>query len=263
MRSEEELVTLAHASFLATFRKLAEHCAGGATREADGLFAFVTGLPVSLFNGCIVTEPVATAAVEEVLEWTQEHGVPYRLWIVDELLDRLAGVLERHELELQPDPYPGMVLHPVPEAPAPAAGIEVLPREESTTEEAVQIAIGSGMGEDLARRLYDGSFADDPDVQVFVGRLEGKPVGTSTALHGGGAGGVVAVGTLPDARRRGVGTALSWAAVDAARRWGFDSVVLQASRMGRPVYEAMGFRTVVTYADFRGPAGPPATAVGR
>lgn len=50
----------------------------------------------------------------------------------------------------------------------------------------------------------------------------------------------MAVGTLAEARRRGVGTALSWAATEA----------LQASPMGLPVYEVMGFTTVVAYADF-------------
>lgn len=262
MRSEEELVALAHASFFANFRKLVEHFPEAAIRESDGVFAFATGLPLSLFNGCIVTEPVATAAIDEALEWMEERGLPYRLWIVDELLVGLAGVPERHGLEAHPDPYPGMVLHPVPEAPAPAAGVEVVAREDGAPDEVVRVAVESGMSEDFARRLYEGPFVDDPDVQVFVGRLEGNPAGTSTSIQGGGASGVVAVGTLPAARRRGVGTALSWAAVDAGRRRGFDTVVLQASPMGRPVYEAMGFRTVVTYAEFRSPGGP-ATAVGR
>ena len=60
-----------------------------------------------------------------------------------------------------------------------------------------------------------------------------------------------AVGTLADARRRGVGTAATWAAVAAGRAWGCDKVVLQASEMGFPMYRAMGFRTVVRYAIFR------------
>ncbi len=250
MRTEDELVALAHASFCATFRKLAGHCSGGATRDTDGILAFVTGLPFSLFNGCIVTGRVATEKVDEALEWTGQHGVPYRVWVVDELLDDLGEVPGRHGLEVQPDPYPGMVLHPIPEAPTPPAGVEVVPAEESALDEVVRVAVEGGLSEDVARQLYTSSFAADPEVQVLVGRLEGKPVGTSTAIQGGGASGVVAVGTAPPARRRGVGTALSWAAVDQGRQRGFDTIVLQASPMGLPVYGAMGFRTVVTYAEF-------------
>jgi GNAT superfamily N-acetyltransferase len=249
VRTDEELVALAHASFRACFRKLAEHSPGGAVREQDELFAFATGIPFSLFNGCIVTEPLAREQVDEALEWVEGHGTPYRLWIVHELVAELTDVPPRHGLELQPDPYPGMVRHPVSEPPVPAEGIEVVSGEEAGPE-AVGVAVASGMSETIARHLYGGSFADDPEVQIFAGRLEGRPVGTSVAIQGGGASGIAAVGTLPEARRRGVGTALSWAAAEAGRRRGFDTVVLQASPMGRPVYEAMGFRTVVTYADF-------------
>lgn len=252
MRSEEELVQLAHASFFAGFRKLTEHCPGGATRETDGIFAFTTGLPFSLFNGCIVTEPVARGSVDDALEWVERHDVPHRLWIVDELVGGLADVPAGHGLELQPDPYPAMVLHPVPEPPASAPGVEVVPGEDAPGE-ALQVAVASEMPEDIARRLYEGSLAGDSEVQVFVGRLDGRPVGTSVSIQGGGASGVVAVGTLPEARRRGVGTAVSWAAADAGRRRGFDTIVLQASPMGFPIYAAMGFRTIVTYADFAAP----------
>ena len=250
MRSQEELVALAHSSFRACFEKLAGHCAGGAVRSAPGVFSFVTGVRFSLFNGCVVTGPVAPEDVDEAIAWVRERGLPYRVWIVEELLEGLGETPPQHGLEQQPDPYPGMVLHPVPEAPALAEGVEVVSREEIGADAAVRVATASGMPGDLAELLFDGSFVEDPDVQVFVGRLEGRSVGTSVAIQGGGASGVVAVGTLAEARRRGVGTALSWAAAEAGRQRGFDTVVLQASPMGLPVYEAMGFTTVVAYADF-------------
>ena len=61
MKSETELVAAAHESFLASFGKLAEHCPEGAIRVDDGVFAFVTGLPIAFFNGCVVTEPSSAA----------------------------------------------------------------------------------------------------------------------------------------------------------------------------------------------------------
>jgi GNAT superfamily N-acetyltransferase len=95
------------------------------------------------------------------------------------------------------------------------------------------------------------SFATDPDVRVFTARLDGRPVGTSIAIRTGEIAGLYGVGTLPDARRRGIGTAASWAAVSAGRRWGCDPIVLQATELGLPIYERMGFRTVVRYITFR------------
>ena len=47
---------------------------------------------------------------------------------------------------------------------------------------------------------------------------------------------------------------MTWAAVDAGRAWGNDSIVLQSSEMALPMYEAMGFRTIVRYVTFSQPA---------
>jgi ribosomal protein S18 acetylase RimI-like enzyme len=75
-------------------------------------------------------------------------------------------------------------------------------------------------------------------------------VGTALAIRSERASGVYSVGTLPAARRLGVGAALTWAAVVAGREWGYDTVVLQSSAMGFSLYEAMGFRTVTPYTVF-------------
>jgi hypothetical protein len=57
--------------------------------------------------------------------------------------------------------------------------------------------------------------------------------------------------TVPDARRRGVAAATTWACVSAARDWHLEIVALQASVMGFSLYRAIGFRTVVSYAVYR------------
>ena len=49
---------------------------------------------------------------------------------------------------------------------------------------------------------------------------ESPPAGTSIAIRSRDASGVHAVGTLASARRRGLGTALTWAAIDAGSDWG-------------------------------------------
>jgi len=130
-----------------------------------------------------------------------------------------------------------------------------VPVAEAGLDEFVGVLVEGGIAPDVARRLISPSFAADPEVQLFVGRLDGRPVGTSIAIRSGGVSGVYNVGTRPQARRRGVGTALTWAAVAAGRAWGCDVVVLQSSPMGLSMYSETGFRTVAPYTIFTKRAG--------
>ena len=128
--------------------------------------------------------------------------------------------------------------------------MSVVPIVESSLDEFIGVLEQGGLRAELAHRLISASFATDPDVQLFVGRLDKKPVATSIAIRSGDASGVYNVGTLPEARRRGVGSAVTWAAVGAGRAWGCDTVVLQSSVMGLSMYAEMGFRTVAPYVTF-------------
>jgi GNAT superfamily N-acetyltransferase len=102
------------------------------------------------------------------------------------------------------------------------------------------------------------SGVDDPDIQLLAGYLDEMPVATSVAIRSENVVGIYAVGTAESARRRGIGTAMTWAAIEAGRAWGAKAAVLQASEMGEPVYRAMGFRTVAGYVSYDEPAPAPA-----
>src|SRR5207237_9550494 len=102
----------------------------------------------------------------------------------------------------------------------------------------------------LAFDLVPDDLIDDDDLQLIGGYLNGDPVACAMAIRSRNVVGVYAVGTAERARRRGIGTAITWAAIEQGRRWGCDVAVLQASEMGLPVYSAMGFRRVTAYVNF-------------
>jgi ribosomal protein S18 acetylase RimI-like enzyme len=255
MRDTAELVALANENFVASFAKLADHCAGGEHRRFGGVFAYVTRLPIALFNGCVVVEPATQSALDEALRWVAGHDVPMHLFVADGLESELAVVAAERGLERDPTPYPGMVLHPLPEPPLPEH-VVVEPVDEKGADEFRGVFTAPGRSRELARAMFPESLFEDPAVHAFVGRLDGRPVGYSLAIRSERASGVYNVGTLPEARRRGVGTALTWAAVESGRRAGLDCVVLQSSEMALSMYQAMGFRTVVPYVIFREPVKP-------
>ena len=246
------LQEVADANFLASFRKLVEHSPGGQLRETGGAFAFVSGLPVGYFNGCVIVAPVSTADLEAAIGWLEATELPFRVWIREDLAPRLSAVPSRHGLVEDERTFPGMVLAPIPDSPRPPPGVALRAVADTPgLDEHRGILVADGADPEVVRRLLPESMLSDPDCALTTVLLEGQPVGYSLAIRSDDVSGVYNVATLTWARRRGVGTAATWAAVAAGRRWGCRVAVLQSSEMGQSVYEAIGFRTVVRYTEFR------------
>lgn len=91
--------------------------------------------------------------------------------------------------------------------------------------------------------LYRGGLDDPvpPWWHVLV-RDQGAPVACASLFPAGDVGFVTNVGTVPEARGAGHGTAATLAVLGIARRQGFRRATLTASLMGRSVYARIGFR---------------------
>jgi ribosomal protein S18 acetylase RimI-like enzyme len=144
---------------------------------------------------------------------------------------------------------------------APAYGSATVPASAAPMIAGVEIHVGGaellpdwhtalGAGERF-RRLFGPTFAGDSAVRLVVASLDGNPVSAAAAIGFGRTLGVYAVGTVESARRRGIGRAVTWAAIVAGRSaWGSTLAVLQSSEMGRPLYESMGFVQVGALVEY-------------
>src|SRR5437588_294535 len=83
---------------------------------------------------------------------------------------------------------------------------------------------------------------DAPSWRYFLGRLNGKPVATAKLFVGAGVAAVHHVVTLPEMRRRGIGTAMTLRVLHDARAMGYRVGVLTASPDGLGSYRRIGFR---------------------
>ena len=90
--------------------------------------------------------------------------------------------------------------------------------------------------------LFAVGLGRERPLRHFAARLDGRVVATASLYFGAGVAGISSVATLPDYRRRGIGTAITVALVEESRRAGYRVGTLFASPMGKPMYERIGFR---------------------
>ncbi len=150
--------------------------------------------------------------------------------------------LELAELPLQPE---------VP------AGLEI--RRVSTVSELADFAAVNAAKLDppdpAVSAFYQGAsqilLQQDCPMRLFVGYLQGLAVAASELFLGGGVAGLYGIATRARFRRRGIGSALTWAAADAAHRQGVPTATLQASEDGQGVYARLGFRNCCHFTEFQ------------
>jgi ribosomal protein S18 acetylase RimI-like enzyme len=116
----------------------------------------------------------------------------------------------------------------------------------------------------LPPKVADSLFARPAAViascaSLVVAMVDGKPAGGALSIVNvaQGVGGVYWVGTVPAARRRGVGEAVARFVTHAAFERGARRVTLEASRGGEPIYLRMGYRQVGRYARLLSPPLDP------
>lgn len=219
---------------------------GGEWVRWDDAWAADSGLPTRMFSRVTVLRRLDPAAAPELAERIirfysgRPEGGPYLVndpWAT---------------LDFEPYGFtrwitlPFMVRAPGG-TPGSRSGLEIRAvRSRSEMEMFVQALVqGFGISELTnlpASRIMDERVLADSAMRCSIAFGGGQPIGTSVAYVSDGIVGVYLVSVVPSARRQGVGEALTWHATLA------DSAApstLQASTLGRPVYERMGYVTAI------------------
>jgi hypothetical protein len=160
---------------------------------------------------------------------------------------------------------PEMVLEAPVEAPPLPAGAEIRKLTEvAQVDDYWEIAAASYTSNGFPPEVFAGytnrtGLLAAENAAAFVAYLDGEPVSIAMTIVSHGVAGIYWVGSLEQARGRGLGRATTAAATNAGFELGADLASLQASPMGKPIYERMGYETLFDYRLYMSPT-PSAVA---
>ncbi|NEA32255.1 GNAT family N-acetyltransferase [Streptomyces sp. SID13031] len=233
---------------------LAMGAAGGGRQRADGVQWSLGGSPLDYHNAvvsCVLDGgEAADRVVADSLQELKDLGIPGS-WHVGpsmrplDLGDRLLAAGFSHG-----GSEPGMALRLTELREAEAAGLRVERVTDVNGLATWAETLGQGFGEGVKEarwvaEVYRRLGVADP-WRHYLGYLDGKPVATVTVFLASGVAGVYFVMTVPAARRRGIGAAITAAVLREARDSGLEAAVLGSSPAGRSVYTGLGFRELCT-----------------
>jgi hypothetical protein len=242
----------ADANYFESMRALTGAMDRGLVREFDGIVAINTGLPVAWLNTAFVTRPLTRPeqSIRDAIAFYDEQEAPFIVRLregVDSAAERAA---EAAGLPFR-DTTPGLALEPIAaDGPAPPLEIRVARDIETLRDHIDVVASSFDMPPQMAETMLHPRMLALLDAEAYVGYEGGVPVASSALMVSHRVAGVYNVGCLPSHRRRGFGEAMTWHAVRRGAALGCVMSSLQASEMGRPIYERMGYRLVSTYRSF-------------
>ena len=267
--TEPELHRLLHLNYLEFTRETARWSGlAGIIEERDGLLLAASGssFPIE-FNAVWRLDPSVSGAdlVATADAWFAARGRGYSLHVRPEVgADADIGEAADAAGLIGLDPHPEMVCRARLEDPAMPAEIE-LRWVENADDMAASAAVAvndlayQSLGMPAGPALEAITNLDrytEPHIHTVVAYLDGQPVATAQTLLSHSIAGVYWVGSLAEARGRGLGELVTRVVTNRAFDLGAAAVGLQASSMGQPIYDRMGYESVYNYrTHFRfGPA---------
>jgi hypothetical protein len=221
----------------------------------------VTNIPFAPSNSAFhtnLTPENAGAAIEKFKAKGREKNVPLGWYICRDTRPKdFVKILEAHGFTSRGD-APGMAIdlqamnesEPVPE------GLKIIEVKDNKTLKEWCHVVCAGFGapphaEPTFVKLFQTELAYKQPMKFYLGLFDGQPVSSSMSFLAEGVVGIYMVATLPEARKKGAAYAVTQRALREGRAQGYRVGILQASKMGEPVYKRMGFQEVCRVSDYQ------------
>jgi GNAT superfamily N-acetyltransferase len=221
-------------------------------RCEDGISLFRSGVVHPQMNGVLRLQG---ADMDVLITQAREQlaGVPCSWWVgPDSRPDALDALLRRGGARRGKVPVYALRLAdlPIGKTKPPGLVIEEVKDGGGVAEWVDCFAPSMGFTPDQVEKTkqVEVDRADNPgSFRRFAARIGGRMVATSALLCAEGTAGIYLCSTAEQHRRKGIATLMTLHAAWAAVEMGFDVATLQASRLGQPVYERIGFKKIAEY----------------
>ena len=125
---------------------------------------------------------------------------------------------------------------------------------KNVTSEEDRVFIEQANVEYFRKALYDNTFvswiAFENEVIIATSGLSFSVVPPFFNIFDGKVAYIMNMYTFPDYRNRGIGTELFKKLIDEAKQLGYKKITLNATDIGRPLYEKYGFKSVYNGMEF-------------
>jgi GNAT superfamily N-acetyltransferase len=215
----------------------------------------MTRIPSPMINNATrvrFSEEQADNALEAIIEEAIALHVPMRWWLGPGTQPADTGKrLEKRGFSHFP--LAGMAIElSGMQAPSAESALRIeRVRDSSQLENWCKVlAAGSSVPQITAGafgRAFEVVGLDARDWSLYLAYLGREPVAASSMYLGDGVAGIYNVATLPEARGKGAGSAVSYIPLRTAFQAGYQIGILQSSRLGYNVYRRLGFEDICTF----------------
>jgi GNAT superfamily N-acetyltransferase len=230
--------------------------------ENEEFSRFSTGISFFFFNGVIdnhISSENPMKKIKENITFFKKRKVPF-LWVIgpSSTPKNMGNLLVKNGFMLEK--LQGMVynLNILSTEREIVNRVEIIKIENMETLKLWNsiILMGFGFPKEVRSNFFYKAFSsillnNKASASAFLAYYDGNPVASSLVLYKAGVAGIHMITTLEEARGKGIGTAITLAPLNEAKKLGYETAILHSTEMGINMYKQMGFKEYCTIELFK------------
>lgn len=253
--NDQKMAAMIQQNFVHKVSYVASKSTGMFIKETDEFLYVDCGMPADTFNiGVLFTDSADDQRLlHETVDYFTDKNFPMSLWCWENIRDSTRQAIVKHGLFLS-EVNIGMYaytsdLHPAAEMPDGFSVRRVSsPMEVRQFGAALSSLFGNSMEGVNVRKYYDSlsesTLYNHSDLKLFIGFMNEKAACIGSAMYSNSSVGIYDIATLPEQRKKGLGSAMFNSILSEIKNSYDGLCVLQASEAGANLYRRAGFREV-------------------